>query len=90
MAAARPLRTALSIVSGHPVSVHAPARTKPGSRVPARGRLRETLGAVHVVCNNAGVALRSPILETSDENFDWLLAVNIGGIFNVTKAFVPR
>ncbi len=31
IAAARPLRTALSMVSGHPVSVHAPARTRPGS-----------------------------------------------------------
>ena len=37
-AAARPLRTAPSIVSGHPVSVHAPASTRPGSRVAAFGR----------------------------------------------------
>ena len=34
-AADRPLRTAPSIVSGQPVSVHAPASTRPGSRVAA-------------------------------------------------------
>jgi len=47
------------------------------------------LGPIHVVCNNAGVGLRSSILETSHENFDWLMAVNVGGVFNTIKAFIP-
>jgi hypothetical protein len=38
MTAFRPLRTAPSIVSGQPVSVHEPASTRPGSPVAAFGR----------------------------------------------------
>ncbi|MCW2897552.1 MAG: hypothetical protein JWO75_7041 [Actinomycetia bacterium] len=38
MTAFRPLRTAPSIVSGQPVSVQEPARTRPGSAVAAFGR----------------------------------------------------
>src|SRR5262245_26695841 len=37
-AAARPERTALSIVAGQPVSVHAPARARPGRTSPGAGR----------------------------------------------------
>ena len=37
-AAARPLRTALSIVAGQPVSVHVPARTTSGRAVSTPGR----------------------------------------------------
>src|SRR4029453_12343491 len=36
-AAAWPLRTAPSMVSGHPVAVHAPAKTRPGSKVLVAG-----------------------------------------------------
>jgi len=44
-AAAIPLRTALSIVAGQPVSVHAPARYKPGVAVRGPGRRRRLPGA---------------------------------------------
>jgi NAD(P)-dependent dehydrogenase (short-subunit alcohol dehydrogenase family) len=55
----------------------------------AATRVGAELGPVHVLCSNAGVGLRSPILEMPDENFDWLFAVNVTGSFNVVKAFVP-
>ena len=42
--ALRPLRTAPSIVSGQPVSVHEPASTRPGSSVAAFGRSRAVPG----------------------------------------------
>jgi NAD(P)-dependent dehydrogenase (short-subunit alcohol dehydrogenase family) len=48
------------------------------------------LGIVHVLCDNAGVAFRGPSIEdTPDETFDWLFNVNVFGIYNVIKAFVP-
>jgi NAD(P)-dependent dehydrogenase (short-subunit alcohol dehydrogenase family) len=55
----------------------------------AAERVGQTLGPVQLVCSNAGVGLRSPLLETTEENFDWLIAVNLIGTFNVFKAFVP-
>lgn len=51
--------------------------------------LRAALGPIHVLCNNAGVGFRAPVHETPDEVVDWLLAVNVVGVFNVVKAFIP-
>jgi NAD(P)-dependent dehydrogenase (short-subunit alcohol dehydrogenase family) len=55
----------------------------------AAARIARELGPVHVLCSNVGVGFRAPILDTPDENFDWLFAVNVTGTFNVVKAFVP-
>jgi len=47
-------------------------------------------GDVDILCNNAGVGYRGTSLdETPDEILDWLFGVNVFGIFNVNKAFVP-
>ena len=50
------------------------------------------LGAVHVLCNNAGVAGSSPapIWETPLETWQWVTGVNLMGIVHGLRAFVPR
>jgi NAD(P)-dependent dehydrogenase (short-subunit alcohol dehydrogenase family) len=52
-------------------------------------RARERFGAVHVLCNNAGVTRPGPLWEAKLEEWDWLLAVNLSGVFYGVKAFVP-
>jgi 2-keto-3-deoxy-L-fuconate dehydrogenase len=47
------------------------------------------LGAVDVLVNNAGVGAVGTILQTTGADLDRLYAVNVRGIFNVTKAFLP-
>lgn len=47
-------------------------------------------GKVNLVVNNAGVAVAGSIADTSFEDLDWLLAVNLGGVINGTKAFLPH
>jgi len=39
--------------------------------------------------NNAGVNVVGPLIEFSDEDFDFLFDVNVRGVFSVTKAFAP-
>ena len=39
--------------------------------------------------NNAGVNVVGPLIEYSDEDFDFLFDVNVRGVFSVTKAFAP-
>ncbi|MBB3674654.1 SDR family NAD(P)-dependent oxidoreductase [Modestobacter versicolor] len=47
-------------------------------------------GAVHVVCNNAGVGgPHSPLWEISRGDADWVLGVNAGGVLNGIRSFVP-
>jgi NAD(P)-dependent dehydrogenase (short-subunit alcohol dehydrogenase family) len=52
-------------------------------------RARERFGAVHVLCNNAGVTRPGPIWEAALDEWEWLLAVNLTGVFHGIKAFVP-
>jgi len=39
--------------------------------------------------NNAGVNVVGPLIEFSDQDFDFLFDVNVRGVFSVTKAFAP-
>lgn len=46
-------------------------------------------GAAHIVINNAGVTLMGTIENTSIEEFEWLLGINLWGVIFGTKAFLP-
>lgn len=47
-------------------------------------------GAVHVLCNNAGVFQGGLIWECSRDDFEWTMGVNLWGILHAIRAFVPR
>jgi NAD(P)-dependent dehydrogenase (short-subunit alcohol dehydrogenase family) len=48
------------------------------------------LGAVHVVCNNAGVAVSGAVWENSEAEWQWILGVNLWGVVHGVRAFAPR
>ncbi|MEU8200225.1 SDR family NAD(P)-dependent oxidoreductase [Streptosporangium sp. NPDC049046] len=48
------------------------------------------LGAVHVLCNNAGVFQGGRMWTREPEDFAWPLGVNLWGILHGIRAFVPR
>ncbi len=50
----------------------------------------ERFGAVHVLCNNAGVGSGGPSWEMTLANWQWVLGVNLWGVINGVRAFVPR
>ena len=45
--------------------------------------------ALDVLVNNAGVAVGGGILDTTVENWDWLMGINLGGVFNGCHVFAP-
>jgi NAD(P)-dependent dehydrogenase (short-subunit alcohol dehydrogenase family) len=47
-------------------------------------------GAVHLVVNNAGVALTCSVEAMSWEDIDWLIGINFWGVVHGTKAFLPH
>jgi NAD(P)-dependent dehydrogenase (short-subunit alcohol dehydrogenase family) len=54
-----------------------------------RDRALDRFGAVHVVHNNAGVGLGGPTWEVTEEDWRWILGVNLWGVVNGVATFVP-
>jgi NAD(P)-dependent dehydrogenase (short-subunit alcohol dehydrogenase family) len=52
--------------------------------------VREELGRVNVIVNNAGVALHGDFEETSYEDFEWVMDVDFWGVVQGTKEFLPH
>src|SRR5947208_13124232 len=73
-------------VSGVPTDV-----TKYESVEALRDATLATYGAVHVVCNNAGIGAgaEGPIWEHELNDWRWALAVNLWGVIHGINAFVP-
>ncbi|HTP76865.1 MAG TPA: SDR family NAD(P)-dependent oxidoreductase [Rhizomicrobium sp.] len=46
-------------------------------------------GKIHVVCNNAGVAVGGPIGTVRERDWDWIIDVNIKGVVYGTEVFLP-
>jgi NAD(P)-dependent dehydrogenase (short-subunit alcohol dehydrogenase family) len=50
----------------------------------------ERFGAVHVLCNNAGVSLPAKrVWKVGLDDLDWMLRINLWGVVHGIKAFVP-
>jgi NAD(P)-dependent dehydrogenase (short-subunit alcohol dehydrogenase family) len=65
--------------------------TKYDSVCALRDRVLETYGAVHVVCNNAGIGAGAEgrMWEHDLQDWRWALAVNLWGVIHGINAFVP-
>ncbi|MBV7569441.1 SDR family oxidoreductase [Pseudomonas sp. PDM27] len=47
-------------------------------------------GTVHYVINNAGATVIGTVANTSIEEFEWQLGINLWGVLYGTKAFLPK
>lgn len=53
------------------------------------GRVAEELGSLHILCNNAGVITRGKITETTDEDYNLTMGVNVEAPFRLCRAAIP-
>ena len=56
----------------------------------AAEQTEKTFGKVHVVCNNAGVAVAGRVDKMGYKDWDWVMSVNVDGVINGVKTFVDR
>jgi 2-keto-3-deoxy-L-fuconate dehydrogenase len=56
--------------------------------VSAAAAVEREYGALHILVNNAGIGHVGTIEGTTGSDLDRLYAVNVRGVFNVTKAFI--
>lgn len=50
----------------------------------------KSLGEINILVNNAGVFIRNPIVDVSDEEWDRVLGTNLKGYFNTCRAVLPH
>ncbi|NTH16717.1 SDR family NAD(P)-dependent oxidoreductase [Agrobacterium rhizogenes] len=46
-------------------------------------------GAVHVICNNAGIGPMAPIADLTLDDWRWMIDVNLWGVIHGVQAFLP-
>jgi len=60
-----------------------------GSIDAMKSAVHETFGPVTLLFANAGATSFEPLMEMSDDDVDWILQVNLHGVMNTTRAFLP-
>lgn len=56
----------------------------------ARNEAEMQLGTVSLLVNNAGVAGKVPLEKMSYEAWDWVIGINLNGVFNGVQTFLPQ
>ena len=56
----------------------------------AAQQTEEAFGKVHVVCNNAGVAVAGRVDKMDYKDWDWVMGVNVDGVINGVVTFAKR
>jgi NAD(P)-dependent dehydrogenase (short-subunit alcohol dehydrogenase family) len=64
--------------------------TKPGLADALVQETTQRLGRIDILVNNAGITHRGTALETSDEDFSRVMAVNVEAVFRFSRAAVRR
>jgi NAD(P)-dependent dehydrogenase (short-subunit alcohol dehydrogenase family) len=63
--------------------------TRAGDCRAAVARCVDTFGGLHILFNNAGIIRRASVINTTEEEWDRVLAVNVKSIFLMSKYAVP-
>jgi len=63
--------------------------TKPDEIAAAVKTITEANRGLYGLVNNAGVAVSGPMMQSSEEDFHYVMDVNVYGPYRVTKAFAP-
>ncbi len=88
----RHLDQAMQTLQGAADRVHAinvDVTDRPGMEK-AAAETERVFGKIHVLVNNAGVAVFAPLTTASYNDWDWGMGVNVTGVFNGVHAFLPR
>ena len=56
----------------------------------AVNKILEQMGKIDILVNVAGVSQTfKPFVESTEEEWDWIIGINIKGVFNCTRAVLP-
>jgi NAD(P)-dependent dehydrogenase (short-subunit alcohol dehydrogenase family) len=80
-----------AIAHGGAQAIAVPTDVSKGEQVDALAVAAErAFGAVHVVCNNAGVSVSGLSWMHTIADWEWVLGVNLWGVIHGVRVFTPR
>jgi NAD(P)-dependent dehydrogenase (short-subunit alcohol dehydrogenase family) len=56
----------------------------------AADEVEAAFGKLHVLCNNAGIGMLTPIGKATTRDWDWAVDVNLNSVFNGVHTWLPR
>ena len=63
--------------------------TKAGKVERMIAKVRDALGPIDILVNNAGVILEKPFLESTEEDWDFVLDTDLKGVYLCSRAVLP-
>jgi NAD(P)-dependent dehydrogenase (short-subunit alcohol dehydrogenase family) len=82
-------RAAELIHAGHDALAVVTDVSKPEPVHALRDQTLERFGAVHLLCNNAGVGGGGAMESLTEQDWQWVLGVNLWGVIHGLQAFLP-
>jgi NAD(P)-dependent dehydrogenase (short-subunit alcohol dehydrogenase family) len=83
-------RTEAELKAGGTAAIAVRCDVSNGADVEAlAARTLDAFGAVHVVCNNAGIAPLGVVWENTVADWQWALGVNLWGVIHGVRVFTP-
>ena len=76
-------------VSGRPLTCYVTDLADDAATHALGGKLAAAHPDARLLINNAGVALGGTFEQVSEEEFDWLLAINLRAVITLTRALLP-
>src|SRR5207244_9327747 len=86
--AGRHVEAAIRTAGGEATYVHLNVTSEADWRA-AVDTAERRYGQLHVLVNNAGILIRKSIEETTEDDWDRIMAVNVKGVFLGTKYAIP-
>ena len=88
LAKAEAVAAAIREAGGEAVALHCDV-TERASINAMRDAATDALGPANLVFANAGATSFTPLIDMSDADVDWIVQVNLMGVMNTTRAFLP-
>ncbi|MDG2005464.1 MAG: SDR family NAD(P)-dependent oxidoreductase [Novosphingobium sp.] len=78
----------INAAGGKAIGVHCDVCER-SSIAEMKSKVNEALGPVTLLFANAGATSFDALMDMSDDDVDWILQVNLHGVMNTTRAFLP-
>ena len=78
----------IAAAGGKAVAIHCDVCERDSIRK-MKAEANKALGPIGLVFANAGATSFDPLMEMSDDDVDWIIQVNLMGVMNTTRAFLP-